>query len=399
VPSVKICVKNLVKVFGDHPDDALKLLEQGRTKEEILKETGQTVAVANVSFEVVEGEIFVLMGLSGSGKSTILRCLNRLINPTGGSIRIDNEDITTLSEKDLREVRRKKLSMVFQQYALFPHRTVIDNVAYGLEVQGVPKKEREERARRALQTVGLEGWERCFPRQLSGGMQQRVGLARALVCDPDILLMDEAFSGLDPLIRREMQDELLALQDRVNKTIVFVTHDLDEALKLGDRIALLKDGVIQQVGKPEEILMRPANDYVAKFVEGVDISKVLTAEGVMKKPEAVLSLKDGPRQALRLMREHGLSSLFVVDRRRKLVGLVTADDAFKAVERGQEELDGLLIKDVPTASPDTPVAELIAALAGTKYAVAVTDSERHLVGVVVRGAVLDGLARKKEKTE
>lgn len=399
MPSVKICVKNLVKVFGDHPDDALKLLEQGRTKEEILKETGQTVAVANVSFEVVEGEIFVLMGLSGSGKSTILRCLNRLINPTGGSIRIDNEDITTLSEKDLREVRRKKLSMVFQQYALFPHRTVIDNVAYGLEVQGVPKKEREERARRALQTVGLEGWERCFPRQLSGGMQQRVGLARALVCDPDILLMDEAFSGLDPLIRREMQDELLALQDRVNKTIVFVTHDLDEALKLGDRIALLKDGVIQQVGKPEEILMRPANDYVAKFVEGVDISKVLTAEGVMKKPEAVLSLKDGPRQALRLMREHGLSSLFVVDRRRKLVGLVTADDAFKAVERGQEELDGLLIKDVPTASPDTPVAELIAALAGTKYAVAVTDSERHLVGVVVRGAVLDGLARKKEKTE
>jgi len=391
---VKIEVKRLVKVFGDHPTKALALLAKGLGKEEILAQTGQTVAVADVSFDIREGEIFVLMGLSGSGKSTILRCLNRLIKPTSGSILVDGEDITTFNEQQLREIRRKKLGMVFQQFALFPHRTVLDNAAYGLEVQGVPRKEREERARVVLETVGLQGWEQAYPNQLSGGMQQRVGLARALVCEPDVLLMDEAFSGLDPLIRREMQNELLALQDRVNKTIVFVTHDLDEALKLGDRIALLKDGAVQQVGTPEEILMRPANEYVAKFVEDVDVSKVLTAEGVMKKPLVVLSQKDGPHVGLRLMRENGLSSLFVVDRGGKLVGLVTADAAFAAVERGQQDLGGILIRDVPTARPETPVSELIHVLADAKYPVAVTDPNGRLVGVVVRGAVLAGLARR-----
>lgn len=340
--TAKIEVKNLVKIFGDHPQKALALLKDGYSKEEIFSQTRQTVAIADVSFEVRAGEIFVLMGLSGSGKSTILRCLNRLIEPTSGSILIDEEDITRISEQQLREVRRKKVGMVFQQFALFPHRTVLENAAYGLEVQGVPKNDREERAKATLETVGLQGWEHAYPSQLSGGMQQRVGLARALVCDPDILLMDEAFSGLDPLIRREMHDELLALQDRMNKTIVFVTHDLDEALKLGDRIALLKDGAIQQIGTPEEILMNPANEYVARFVEDVDVSKVLTAEGIMKEPGHVLSHKDGPHVALRLMRENGRSSLFVVDRGRRLVGLVTADAAFEAAERGQPDLTGVL---------------------------------------------------------
>ncbi|MDN5347014.1 MAG: glycine betaine/proline transport system ATP-binding protein [Clostridia bacterium] len=386
-------------MFGDNPGKAIELLDQGFSKVDILARTNQTVAVADVSFDIQEGEIFVLMGLSGSGKSTILRCLNRLIEPTRGHILLDGEDITTYGEKQLREVRRKKLGMVFQQFALFPHRTVLENAAYGLEVQGVPRQEREEQARAVLETVGLKGWEKAYPRELSGGMQQRVGLARALVCQPDVLLMDEAFSGLDPLIRREMQNELLALQSQVNKTIVFVTHDLDEALKLGDRIALLKDGAIQQIGTPEEILMRPANEYVAKFVEGVDVSKVLTAEGVMKKPLVVLSLKDGPHVALRVMRENGLSSLFVVDRVGRLVGLVTAEAAFGAVERGQHDLASILVREVPTALPETPVSELIEMLAEAKYPVAVTDPERKLVGVVVKGAVLAGLAKKARGIE
>lgn len=391
----KIVVQNLVKIFGDHPQKVLALLGEGHSKEEILRRTDHTVAIADVSFEVHTGEIFVLMGLSGSGKSTILRCLNRLITPTSGRVFIDGEDITRMNDKELLEVRRKKLGMVFQQFALFPHRTVLDNAAYGLEVQGISKKEREKRAVEALEIVGLKGWENSYPKQLSGGMQQRVGLARALVSNPDILLMDEAFSGLDPLIRREMQNELLALQGRVNKTIVFVTHDLDEALKLGDRIALLKDGMQQQIGSPEEILMKPANDYVAKFVEDVDISKVLTAEGVMKDPVVVLSQKDGPRMALRLMREHGLSSLFVVDKQRKLVGMISAEAAFEAAEREQEDLSGLLIQDLPTASPETPIAELFPLLAEAKYPIAVTGREGRLMGVVVRGAVLAGLAGKR----
>jgi glycine betaine/proline transport system ATP-binding protein len=392
--AAKVAVNNLTKIFGDHPAKALQMMKEGCSKKDIFEKTGQNIAVADVSFDIYTGEVFMIMGLSGSGKSTILRCLNRLVTPTSGNIFIDGEDITALDETLLRQVRRKKLGMVFQQFALFPHRTVLDNAAYGLEVQGVPKRERVERAIAMLGLVGLEGWEGCYPAQLSGGMQQRVGIARALVCEPDILLMDEAFSGLDPLIRREMQNELLALQDRVSKTIVFVTHDLDEALKLGDRIAILKDGVLQQVGTPEEILMKPANEYVESFVQDVDMSRVLTAEGVMKKPQVVLSQKDGPHVALHLMRENGLSSLFVVDKKQKLAGLVTADAAFAAAESGRENLEEILVRDVHTAGPDTPIAELIQVLADTKFPVAVTNGEGRLLGVVVRGAVLAGLARK-----
>jgi len=391
----KILVKNLVKIFGDHPDRALKLLREGRSKEEILAKTRQTVGINNVNLAVEEGEIFVLMGLSGSGKSTLLRCLNRLIEPTSGTIELDGRDITTVDEAELREIRRKRLGMVFQRFALFPHRTVLDNVAFGLEVQGVDKKVRAEKARATLEMVGLKGWEEYYPGSLSGGMQQRVGLARALVSDPDVLLMDEPFSALDPLIRRDMQDELLSLQSQVNKTIVFVTHDLDEALKLGDRIALMKDGEIVQLGTPEEILTRPANEYVRRFVEDVDVTRILTAEGVMKPAEAV-ALKDGPRVALRRMRERGLSSVFVVTRDRKLAGIVTADDALAAAERNDEDLSRILIQDFPRTALDAPVAEIIPVLANSRYPVAVVREDGKLLGVVVRGSLLAGLVRKDE---
>ena len=266
-------VENLTKVFGKNSQLALHLLEEGKNREEILKETGANVGLTRASFTVEEGEIFVIMGLSGSGKSTLVRLINRLIEPTEGSVYIDGEDLSAMNKQELREVRRKKLSMVFQKFGLFPQRSVLENAAFGLEIQKVDKEERIERAKKALQLVGLGDYMDQKPAQLSGGMQQRVGLARALTNDPKVLLMDEAFSALDPLIRKEMQDELIQLQSKMKKTIIFITHDLDEALRLGDRIALMRDGNIVQIGTPEEILVNPANDYVEKFVEDIDNRK------------------------------------------------------------------------------------------------------------------------------
>ncbi|NHM25575.1 glycine betaine/L-proline ABC transporter ATP-binding protein [Desulfofundulus sp. TPOSR] len=389
----KIKVQGLVKIFGSNPESALSLLDQGWGKEQILAKTRQTVAVNNVNFAVREGEVFVIMGLSGSGKSTVLRCINRLVEPTRGKVFIDDEDVTAANDVRLREIRRKKVGMVFQRFALFPHRTVLDNVAYGLEIQGVERDERYARAREMLALVGLNEWEIALPDQLSGGMQQRVGLARALASNPDILLMDEAFSALDPLIRREMQNELLSLQSKVNKTIIFVTHDLDEALKIGDRIALMKDGSIVQVGTPEEILTRPADEYVAKFVEDVDVTRVLTAEDVMR-PAGTVSLKDGPRVALRRMRKEGFSSIFVVTRDYKLAGLITAEEALEASESNKEDLSKILCHDFPTATPETPLNDLIPLLAHSKFPLAVIDDQNRLLGVIVRGALLAALVRK-----
>lgn len=283
IASKKIEVKNTTKIFGKNTKRASQLLNEGKTKNEILKATGATVGVKNASFDVYEGEIFVIMGLSGSGKSTLVRLLNRLIDPTMGNILLDGEDIVKMNKEQLRNVRRKKIGMVFQNFALFPHKTILENAEYGLEIQGVAKVERQAKAKESLGLVGLAGYEDQYPSQLSGGMQQRVGLARALANGPDVLLMDEAFSALDPLIRKDMQDELLQLHNDMGKTIIFITHDLDEALRIGDRIALMKDGEIVQVGTPEEILMSPSNEYVERFVEDVDLSKVLTAGHIMKK--------------------------------------------------------------------------------------------------------------------
>lgn len=393
----KIEVKEVTKIFGPKPQEAMKRLERGQGKEEIFKETGMTVGVNRVSFSVEEGESFVIMGLSGSGKSTLIRMINRLVEPTSGDIFIDGKNIVKMNKKELLETRRKKLGMVFQGFALFTHRTVLQNVAYGLEVQGVPIEEREQKAREAINAVGLAGHDDSKPSQLSGGMQQRVGLARALANGSDILLMDEAFSALDPLIRKEMQDELIQLQQQLKKTILFITHDLDEALKMGDRIAIMKDGEIVQIGTPEEIMTNPVNAYVSNFVQDVDRSKVLLASHVMKKPDVVTTWKDGARVAVRKMHEKGISSIFVVDKSSHLRGLLTIDDAIKAI-RENRWAEEYLTHDYHTTSPDTPLHELIGIGTETKYPIAVVEDGK-LLGIIVRVSLLAGLVLGKEGEE
>lgn len=386
----KIEVRNVSKIFGKNSKRATQLLNEGKSKAEILKQTGTTVGVKNASFDVYDGEIFVIMGLSGSGKSTLVRMFNRLIEPTAGEIRIDGDDIVRMNKEQLRNVRRKKIGMVFQNFALFPHKTILENTEYGLEIQGAAKSERKDRAKESLRLVGLSGYEDQYPNQLSGGMQQRVGLARALANDPDILLMDEAFSALDPLIRKDMQDELLQLHHDMGKTIIFITHDLDEALRIGDRIALMKDGDIVQIGTPEEILMSPSNEYVEKFVEDVDLSKVLTAGHIMKKADTV-QVDRGPRVALRLMKQLRISSIYVVDKGNRLLGAVTAQDTVAASEAGTS-LEEVLIKDVPTTSVNTVLTELFDTVSTTTIPMAVVDERNHLEGIIIRGALIGALA-------
>ncbi|GGA73471.1 quaternary amine ABC transporter ATP-binding protein [Ornithinibacillus halotolerans] len=387
--------KNLTKVFGKNAKQALELLDKGLTKEEILKKTGSTVGVNRASFTVEEGEIFVIMGLSGSGKSTLVRLINRLIEPTEGNMYINGQDLAKMDKQQLRQVRREKLGMVFQRFALFPNRTVLQNTEYGLEIQKVPKEERAKKATEALKLVGLEGYLDQKPDQLSGGMQQRVGLARALANDPEVLLMDEAFSALDPLIRKDMQDELIDLQSTMKKTIIFITHDLDEALRLGDRIALMKDGSIVQIGTPEEILMNPANDYVERFVEDVDRSKILTAEHIMKRPETINVEKHGPRVALERMKEAGISSILAVDSKRNLKGYVTADDASEAIKNDVRDISEILRTDIKQVEKDTPMNEIFTIINGSPIPTAVVENER-LVGIIVRGAVIAALAGESE---
>ncbi len=385
-------VRNLYKVFGPRPMEAVRQLMLGASKQELMRQTGHTVGLQDVSLSIRAGETFVIMGLSGSGKSTLIRCLNRLIEPSSGQILLDGQEIVTLDEQGLREIRQKRMAMVFQRFGLLPHRTVLQNIAYGLEVQGVPKAEREAKAFHWLETVGLGGWENAYPSQLSGGMQQRVGIARALCNDPQILLMDEPFSALDPLIRREMQEELISLQSKLNKTIIFITHDLDEALRLGDHIAILRDGQVVQVGTPEEILTAPADDYVADFTRDVNRSRVLTARSVMINPRAVLVDRSGPRAALKAMEEQGLSSVFVVDREQRLQGLVTVDDCVPAVQQGITELTGLLVRNIPVTTPETSLEVLLPVAAKNRWPIAVLDGNGRLQGVIPRVAVLAGLA-------
>ncbi|ECL7895573.1 TPA: glycine betaine/L-proline ABC transporter ATP-binding protein [Listeria innocua] len=387
----KIKVEELTKIFGKKASKASSLLSQGKSKTDILKETGATIGVNKASFSVEEGEIFVIMGLSGSGKSTLVRLLNRLIEPTSGKIWLDGKELSSLNKKELLEVRRKSMSMVFQNFGLFPNRTINRNVEYGLEIQGMNKEEREKNAAESLALVGLAGYGEQYPSQLSGGMQQRVGLARALANNPDILLMDEAFSALDPLNRKDMQDQLLDLQDKMKKTIIFITHDLDEALRIGDHIMIMRDGSVVQTGSPEEILAHPANEYVEKFIEDVDRSKVYTASNVMIRPEIVNFEKDGPRVALKRMREAGTSSVFVVKRNRELVGIVHAAEVSKLVKENITSLETALHRDVPTTGLDTPLAEIMDTISTTTIPIAVTEDGK-LKGIIIRGSVLAALS-------
>ncbi|GET07900.1 glycine betaine/carnitine/choline ABC transporter ATP-binding protein [Ligilactobacillus agilis] len=384
-------VHNLTKIFGRKRKAALNLVKQQVSKTEILKKTGATVGVYDANFKVKAGEIFVIMGLSGSGKSTLIRMLNRLINPTSGQIYIDGKDVAKMNEEELRQVRREKINMVFQNFGLFPHKTILENTEYGLEVRGVAKEKRRQLAEAALDSANLLAFKDQYPNQLSGGMQQRVGLARALANDPDILLMDEAFSALDPLIRRDMQDELLNLQEEKQRTIIFITHDLNEALRIGDRIAIMNDGQILQIGTGEEILTNPQNDFIKEFVEDVDRSKVLTAQNIMTAPFTTNIENDGPNVALSRMRVEEVSMLLAVDKRRQLKGSLTAEAALKA-RKEKLPLMEVIDKNVKTVSPDTLITDIFDLIYDSPTPLAVVNENGRLLGVIIKGRVLEALA-------
>ena len=394
----QIVVEHLYKVFGSNSRRAVKLLQAGQSKEAIRKHTGATVGVDNASFTVKRGETFVIMGLSGSGKSTVVRCINRLIEPTSGHITVNGQDILAMNKRALTQFRRDLLGMVFQNFALLPNRTLLANTAYGLEIKGVPARIREKKAQEALELVGLSAYEAAYPDQLSGGMKQRVGLARALANDAEILLMDEAFSALDPLIRKDMQDELIDLQKKVNKTILFITHDLDEALKLGDRIMIMKDGRSVQVGTPEEILSQPANEYVRRFVQGVDRSKLLTAADIMIRPWTMLRISQGPHLAQKELRQYGLDRLFVIsDQGRKLLGAVTNQSIQQAIQRGDRTLENSIEPDlVYPVSPDCSIDNLIELTVKDMTPLSVVDGECRFLGIIVRSTVLAAINAARE---
>ena len=385
----KIEIKDLSILFGPEKAKAKKMIKQGKSKQEILKETGCTIAVRNANLEIKEGEMFVIMGLSGSGKSTLVRCINRLNEPSMGEIWLSGRNITSLSDKELLQIRRKEMAMVFQHFGLLPHRTVLSNIAFGLELQGVPKEEREKKAYESIAVVGLKGYENQRVDELSGGMQQRVGLARALANDPEVLLMDEAFSALDPLIREQMQDELLDLQEKMKRTIVFITHDLDEAIKLGDRIAIMKDGEVVQVGTPEEILTDPANDYVTRFTESVDRGRVVTASSIMlTQPIVVRIRKDGPEAIIRKMREKRLYALPVIGTDEQFLGEIRLKDVLRLRKEGARDISSIVMKEVPSVLESMTVEDMLPLLPKVQQALPVVDENNRLKGVVSTSAII-----------
>ncbi len=384
-------VSGLWKVFGNRPERALQPEHASKSRDEIQNELGLVVGLRDLAFSVPRGQTFVVMGLSGSGKSTLARCLIRLIDATQGQIQFDGEDILRYSQEDLRQFRRDKIAMVFQNYALLPHRRVLDNVAYGLEVQGLDRDSRYKVAAEAIETVGLKGWEYYYPSEMSGGMQQRVGIARALAVDPEVLIMDEPFSGLDPLIRREMQDELVTLQAELQKTIIFITHDLDEALKLGDRIAIMRDGVIVQEGTPEDIVTRPANDYVSEFVQDVSRAKVIRAGSIMREPDVVIREGQNAGEALAAMQDNSADAAYVVGEGRVLKGVLTQDQVAKLANQRIEVLETAQTEGLATTSPATFIENIIPLAAETEHFIAVVDDEGRLLGEIHRRALLAGM--------
>jgi len=379
------------KVFGPNPESVFAIAEDGMDKEEILAQTGHVIAVKDVSFEVQPNEIFVVMGLSGSGKSTLVRCINRLIEPTSGTILVDGVDVAQMGKNELRELRRHKLSMVFQNFGLLPHRTVEDNVTFGLEIRGEHGRTRQEKVAQALELVGLKGWGKSQIYELSGGMQQRVGLARALASDPEILLMDEPFSALDPLIRRQMQDEFINLRDTVKKTVIFITHDLAEALKLGYRIAIMKDGVIVQIGTPMEIVSNPADDYVKEFVRDVSRGDVLPASSIMQRPSVRAREGADLKSVLNDMKNREADMAFVADNFGKMKGVVTAPQAEASLEEGVEKVDDIIQTEFPQASSDTSLSECLPLIAEGEIPLLILDDNRHLLGIITRKDLIDAM--------
>ena len=393
----QIIIDQVFKVFGDEPQAALELVRQGCPKQDILARTGCSIGVFNASLTIEAGEIFVVMGLSGSGKSTLVRMLNLLIEPTSGRILVDGADINTLSDKALRALRRKDISMVFQSFALMPHMTVLDNTALGLELAGVNRAKRHAAAGQALDQVGLAGWGASYPDELSGGMQQRVGLARALASDPSILLMDEAFSALDPIIRTEMQSELLRLQQVKRRTIVFISHDLDEAMRIGDRVAIMKDGQVVQVGTPEDILRNPADDYVRSFVRGVDASAVFKASDIARKSQVVVSEQPskGSRAALKMLEDQDRNYAYVVSPSQQYLGVVSADSLRAALDGhvGPLGLAHAFLPDVQPIAADEAVNGLYGQVAQCPYPVPVTAPDGMFQGAISKTTLLRFLDR------
>lgn len=390
-------VRHLYKIFA--PLDfrgekkmAYKLLELGATRQDVLEATGMTAAVTDVSFRVGKGEIFVLIGLSGSGKSTLVRCLNMLHRPSRGEVLIDGEDITAYDEVKLQKLRRTKISMVFQNGGLLAHRDVMGNVGYGLEIRGVKKEEREAKALEMIRMVGLEGHERESLDSLSGGMRQRVGIARALASDPDILLMDEAFSALDPLVKNDLQFELLRIQEQTGKTIIFITHDINEAFKLGSRVGILRDGRMIQLDTPEKMLSAPANDYVRRFIDSVDTTKVLTVKHIMTVPGSVIKKTDGANVALNSMRASGVSSAYMVSDYMHFDGIITLEGAL-SVRDGKKTFEEAIIREVPfVRNLDAPVSSIVPLAAKTQYPLAVVDEHDVFRGIVTKASVLSSLS-------
>ena len=393
----QITIEHVFKVFGDAPQDALALVQQGLSKSDILARTGQSIGVFDADFQIEAGEIFVIMGLSGSGKSTLVRMLNRLIEPTSGRILVDGTDIGALSPKELRALRRKDISMVFQSFALLPHVNVLDNTAFGLELAGVDRAERQALAQAALEQVGLAGWGASYPDELSGGMQQRVGLARALASDPSILLMDEAFSALDPIIRTEMQSELLRLQEVKRRTIIFISHDLDEAMRIGDRIAIMKDGQVIQVGTPDDILRNPANDYVRHFIRGVDAAAVFKAGDIARRALTIVNEHGdrGCRPALRAIEESDRDFAYVLSPRQRYLGTVSADSLRAALQGhvGTLGLQHAYLDNVSSIAVDAPVANLFGQVASAPCALPVVHSDGRFAGVISKTMLLKFLDR------
>ena len=384
-----LSVKNLTKLYGLNKNEAVKMLKAGAEKNEVFKKTGVTSAIWDMSFDVKQGEIFVIIGLSGSGKSTVIRCLNRLHNPTSGTILFDGKDIGKFSQKELTDFRRNKISMVFQNFGLMSHRDVINNIEYGLEIKGISKEEREKKAMEVLKMVGIEGLEHANINSLSGGMKQRVGIARALANDPEILLMDEPFSALDPLVRSDMQFELLSIQKKLKKTIIFITHDINEAFKLGDKVAIMKDSRLIQLDTPENMSANPADDYVRQFIDSADKTKVISVKQIMFNPSCIIRLKEGAGIAIREMKSNRVSSAYVIDNHMKFLGIITIDNALKC-RNENGFLSDYIFNEIPTTSSDALINDILPIAANTKFPIAVIDNG-ELMGIVSKASILSTL--------
>ncbi|CUX31544.1 quaternary amine ABC transporter ATP-binding protein [Clostridium sp. C105KSO13] len=384
-------VQNISKLYGLNKSEASKMMREGSEKKAVQKKTGVSVALWDINMKIPQGQIFVIIGLSGSGKSTLVRCFNRLNKPTSGTILFEGKDLATLSKKELLEFRRNKISMVFQSFGLMNHRDVLGNVAYGLEIKGVPKEEREKKAMEVISMVGLNGWEHQSCDSLSGGMRQRVGIARALANDPDVLLMDEPFSALDPLVRQDMQFELLQIQRKLRKTVVFITHDIDEAFNLGDVVAIMKDGKVIQTDTPEQMSEHPANEYVEAFINNADKSRVLSVYNIMITPKTLVRVNDGIEQAIRVMNKNELSTVYIVDDNLHLVGILTISDAVHA-RKNHLQITDVVQKDIPVVDPDTLVADIMTLAAEAPYPIAAVGKDGQLKGIVTKAKVLSSLA-------